>query len=555
MTVISTSTRVIQGSACRSARQKLQQALAALHVSEVSTMLAVAEFSEIYRRLPIGSTLLLSLQLDQQRVHFSLQSELAQQDADNLELRSEHFQTRRQIGSQRSLTRMEWHANYPVVGSADPMRAETALRQQTAEEIMLQASQTAEALSNTQSRLSSVQEDLRIAADIQQRMLVSKDKLESLSPWLDCYAYMVPCRDIGGDFYDLIRLDADHIALVVGDVSGKGIPAAMMMATCITLLRAYTESFRSASRIMRKINPRLIEGNEDDCMFTTLFLGIMNCHRNTLTYCNAGHNPAILHRRDGSILRLDDVHGPAVGVMHNVEYEETRVPIHTGDRLLLYTDGASETFSEKGELYGDERLASFCGRSPHELASQRLLAQLLRDLKRFRGAEQPHDDVTVVCLKRLVNPERDLATIQVDCDADSAGMADLMKQADTFCNLHGISQGISGRLQLVLDELLINVVNYGSQNAEVLARITLSLRLQSDLLVVELKDTGKPFNPFALAEPDTDLSLEEREVGGLGVFMVRALTQSFSYNYEDPYNFVRLEIDCSGTAAEAGAQR
>jgi sigma-B regulation protein RsbU (phosphoserine phosphatase) len=413
---------------------------------------------------------------------------------------------------------------------------------------MLQASQTAEALTTTQSRLSSVQEDLRIASDIQQRMLVSKDKLESLSPWLDCYAYMVPCRDIGGDFYDLIRLDADHVAIVVGDVSGKGIPAAMMMATCITLLRAYTESFRSASRIMRKVNPRLIDGNEDDCMFTTLFLGIMNCHRNTFTYCNAGHNPAILQRSDGSILRLDDIHGPAVGVMHNVEYEETRVPIHAGDRLLLYTDGASETFSDKGELYGDERLATLCAKSSNEQPSQKLLSQLLRDLKRFRGTEQPHDDVTVVCVKRLANPESDLATMQVDCAADAAGMASLMQQADGFCEQQSINPEISGRLQLVLDELLMNVVSYGSEGAAAIARINLSLRLQSDLLVVEIRDTGKPFNPFALAEPDTDLTIEERELGGLGVFMVRSLTQSFSYNYEEPYNFVRLEIDCANGA-------
>ena len=545
MTLISTSTRVIQGSACRSARQKLQQALMALRVGEVSRMLAVASFSEIYRQLPVGSSLELTLQLDGRRLGLNLSTELSAQDAEHHSPQADHFHCRRQMGAQRGLTRLEWQASYQVDPSADPAEAKRALQQQTAEEIMLQASQTAEALTTTQSRLSSVQEDLRIASDIQQRMLVSKDKLESLSGWLDCYAYMVPCRDIGGDFYDLIRLDADHVAIVVGDVSGKGIPAAMMMATCITLLRAYTESFRSASRIMRKVNPRLIDGNEDDCMFTTLFLGIMNCHRNTFTYCNAGHNPAILQRRDGSILRLDDIHGPAVGVMHNVEYEETRVPIHAGDRLLLYTDGASETFSDKGDLYGDERLATLCARSSSDQPSEKLLSQLLRDLKRFRGTEQPHDDVTVVCVRRLENPENDLATMQVESPADAEGMASLMQQADGFCQRQGINAEISGRLQLVLDELLMNVVSYGSEGAANIARISLSLRLQSDLLVVEIKDTGKPFNPFALAEPDTDLTIEERELGGLGVFMVRSLTQSFSYNYEEPYNFVRLEIDCA----------
>jgi sigma-B regulation protein RsbU (phosphoserine phosphatase) len=136
---------------------------------------------------------------------------------------------------------------------------------------------------------------------------VSRDRLKRIHPAIDCHAYMVPCRDIGGDFYDVINLDTDHVAVVVGDVSGKGITAAMMMATCMTLLRAYCESFRAPSRIMRKINPRLIEGNEQDCLFTTLFLAILNLEKNSLTYCNAGHNPALLQRSDGSIEELDDV--------------------------------------------------------------------------------------------------------------------------------------------------------------------------------------------------------------------------------------------------------
>ena len=538
---------VLEGEAYRSAREKLWQALQALGVSAVNRALAVAEFSQLYRQLPAGGSIQITLLVDAHQATLMIQ---ATATANGLRPQPElgHFQVRHGDTRERSGLELEWVQHYPLEGVVDRNAAKACLESNSSEDILIQANQIAAALSSTQSRLSSVQEDLRIAADIQQRMLVSKHKLERVSPWLDCHAYMLPCRDIGGDFYDLIRLDADHVAVVIGDVSGKGISAAMMMATCITLLRAYTESFRSASRIMRKVNPRLIDGNEQDCMFTTLFLGIMNCHRNTLTYCNAGHNPAVLQRQDGTIVHLNDIHGPAVGVFTNVEYEETRVPIYSGDRLILYTDGASETFNEAGDLYSDARLSEFCQRAPLHVSSQRLIGNLLHDLTRFSGGEQPHDDVTLVCVRRLDNPEHDLATMLEEVDADRDGMAALMRRADGFCQQHGISDDISGRLQLVLDELLMNVVSYGSEQEGATARVSLSLRLQSRLLVVELRDTGKPFNPFALAEPDTDLSLEERELGGLGVFLVRSLSQSFSYNYEEPYNFVRLEIDCNPSA-------
>ncbi|MFM2080986.1 MAG: serine phosphatase RsbU, regulator of sigma subunit [Cyanobacteriota bacterium] len=400
-------------------------------------------------------------------------------------------------------------------------------------------------LSSGPGSLSSVQEDLRIAADIQQRMLLSKQRLKAVSSSLDCYAFMVPCRDIGGDFFDLIQLDADHIAVVIGDVSGKGFPAAMMMATCITLLRAYFESFRSPSRIMRKVNPRLIDGNEEECLFTTLFLGMINCHRNSFTYCNAGHNPPLLQRSDGSIEELSDIHGPAVGVMEAVEYEETRIRLDVGDRLLLYTDGASETFNGSGELYGSGRLVQFMRGAPLRQPSRRTLSNLLFDLTCFSGNELSHDDITLVCVQRRGEAHGDQASLLEECPANHAGMAQLMQAADRFCQEQEIGAEISGRLQLALDELLVNVVSYGQGQAELAPRLILSLRYREGLLIVELRDTGLPFNPFAIAEPDTDLSLDERDPGGLGVFLVRTLTESFSYSYEAPYNIVHLEIVCA----------
>lgn len=545
-TSITTLIPVIEGTAYRSSRGKYHQALSVLGISEVSASLAASEFSEFYRSLPSGQTIELELNLLNESVQTSLSIDVKPQDVQSLLLQLQHLQLQRDEADSRQSRnqRLILQRTYRAENQGNIEAASGVLQSKTAEEHLLSANATQEALTSTQNRLSSVQEDLRIAADIQQRMLLSRQRLQSIHAQLDCHACMVPCRDIGGDFYDVMRLDADHVAVIVGDVSGKGIFAAMMMATCITLLRAYCESFRSPSRIMRKINPRLIEGNESECLFTTLFLGMINCHRNSFTYCNAGHNPGLLRRRDGSILELNDVHGPAVGVMERVEYEETRLHFDIGDRLLLYTDGASEAFNPRGDLYGVERLHRYYERSSPRWESSQLLEHILTDLNNFSNGEIAHDDVTLVGIRRHQDEEIQEITTRISCEASPEGMTELMQQTESFCLQQQIQMDTIGRLQLVLDELVINVVRYGQGEEVTKPIIKLDLRLRQNLLVVELRDTGVPFNPFALAEPDTDLSIEERDLGGLGVFLVRGLTRNFSYTYDTPWNCVRLEIDC-----------
>lgn len=547
-TTLQRSVPVIGGRAYQSARQRLHRVLDALRIPEVSSAVAVAEFSQLYRSLAPGSAIrtVLACEPPWLDLRLEVEGEDAADAANNV------FPSRRleELPAGGDQPRLRMCRTYPLDGQADLLSAERLLQHSTTEELEEAASQTRQALSRTQDHLSSVQEDLKIAADIQQRMLASREKLRQIHPGTDCHAYMVPCRDIGGDFFDVISLDTDHVAVVVGDVSGKGITAAMMMATCITLLRAYTESFRAPSRIMRKINPRLIEGNEVDCLFTTLFLGIINLQKNSLTYCNAGHNPALLQRVDGQIEELGVIHGPAVGVIDHVPYEQERVPFNPGDRLLLYTDGASETFNNQGDLYGNERLVDYCRRTPLTTPARKFLSGLLMDLNVFSGTELSHDDVTLLAICRDQASQRPVVSSEHEQPATVEGMARLMAASDAFCQEQSIPSEISGRLQLVLDELLVNVVSHGSGSSQQQPTIRLLLRHlpEDQLLVVEIRDDGIPFNPFALAEPDTDLSIEERELGGLGIFLVRALARTFSYSHEAPWNTVLLEIHCNPEA-------
>lgn len=542
---------VLDGYAFRGSRGKLHQVLRLLGVPPVGAALAVADYSTLYRALGVGAVIELDLELQVSRLILRLQGGCSSQQVPSLREQLPSLSILGNEGSGSVDCGYLLQRSFPLNQLPDWEGAAQLLLARTAEEQLQLASLTEQELSTTQTQLNTVQDDLRIAAQIQQRMLVSGERLQTISALVDCHAVMVPCLDIGGDFYDVMALDADHIAVVIGDVSGKGVTAAMMMATCMTLLRAYGESFRSPSRIMRKVNSRLIQGNEAECLFTTLFFGMINCRRNSITYCSAGHNPSLLLRGDGELEILDVVHGPALGVIEGVEYEETRLEFQPGDRLLLYTDGVSEAFAPDAQLYGFDRLIDFCRGAPKPCGSVEMITSLTDDLKAFCAGEVAHDDVTIVSVSRHL--DREIAEIcQVFSNAASLqGMADLMREVDGFCQQQTIDADVSGRLQLVLDELLVNVVRYGGADGAEVPRIEIDLRLRETLLIVELRDTGIPFNPFALAEPDTDLDVNERGEGGLGVFFVRALTSNFSYFYDSPWNCVRLEIELTQDSASS----
>jgi anti-sigma regulatory factor (Ser/Thr protein kinase) len=167
------------------------------------------------------------------------------------------------------------------------------------------------------------------------------------------------------------------------------------------------------------------------------------------------------------------------------------------------------------------------------------------DLNLFSGTELSHDDITLVAVQRYQKREQRMIKFDREEPASYEGMAAIMAASDDFCAQQQIGPSISGRLQLVLDELLVNVVSHGAGDSDEMPTIRLLLRYLPDdnRLVVEILDNGIPFNPFALAEPDTDQSIDDRQQGGLGIFFVRSLAKSFSYSFEPPWNCVLLEID------------
>ncbi len=239
-----------------------------------------------------------------------------------------------------------------------------------------------------------MQKELEIAREIQQSFLPdSSPHIDGM----DLAAFNLPALEIGGDFYDFIQLSRDRWGLVIADVSGKGVPAALFMALSRTLIRASTASNPAALDAIAQANRLLCEDSKT-AMFVTLFYAILDSKKRTLTYVNAGHNPPMLLQGEPPKTILLKTRGIALGVMDGADMESAEIEMKSGDVLVLYTDGVTEAVNEKDEEFGPERLAGLI-RDNRSLSAQEMIEKIKEEVIAFSGSEPQYDDITLMVLK------------------------------------------------------------------------------------------------------------------------------------------------------------
>lgn len=240
-----------------------------------------------------------------------------------------------------------------------------------------------------------IESELDIARSIQLGLL--PDPLElSPHPSLSLKAVMLPAKEVGGDLYDYFMLSDRALCFVIGDVSGKGVPAALFMAITRTLVRSAGRNASDPSQMIQIINDRLSETNPK-LMFTTLFLGVLDLDTGELDYVNAGHPPPILITREGRAVKLEGRGGPACGVMKNLPYRSFSVHLDSGDTLLGYTDGVTEAVDGEGTQYGEARLLDILAHPVKE--AEEATARLLADVENFTAGTEPFDDITLIAVR------------------------------------------------------------------------------------------------------------------------------------------------------------
>ena len=250
------------------------------------------------------------------------------------------------------------------------------------------------------SQLESLKGDLAIASEIQQAILPRHyPPFLDLVDHIDIAASMTPAKDVGGDFYDFFRIDDDHIGFVIADVSGKGIPAAIFMAVSRTLIRATGIRGGSPADCITYSN-RLLAQESVDCMFVTVFYGIIDVNTGAVTYCNAGHNPPYILKHKGDISPLPMSTDPMAGAIDGITYHEGTLKLEKGDALVMFTDGVTEAMNTANEEFGEQRLED----TLEDVAMhncQQMVDAIKADVAAFAGEAEQSDDITVLALKRL----------------------------------------------------------------------------------------------------------------------------------------------------------
>ena len=245
----------------------------------------------------------------------------------------------------------------------------------------------------TKEALASIQKELDIATRVQLSLI--PDDLELSGPF-PASGYMTPAKEVGGDFFDLFRLDEKRIGVAIADVSGKGVPAALFMVMARTLLRSTVFHIDSPAAVLEYMNDYL-EKNNDEQLFVTLFYGILDEANGTLTYSTGGHNPPIVADSKGTRV-LEQTEGAVLALIDDLVYSETTVLLEDGSRIIMMTDGIPEAFNGEGEAFGDDRTLETIdalnpGQSPEED-----IKQLIDAVEEFVGDAPQFDDITCVVL-------------------------------------------------------------------------------------------------------------------------------------------------------------
>jgi sigma-B regulation protein RsbU (phosphoserine phosphatase) len=380
--------------------------------------------------------------------------------------------------------------------------------------------------------------ELNFARDIQISMLPLMFPAFPDRKEVSVSAALESAREVGGDFYDFYFLDDDHLAFIVGDVSGKGAPGALMMAVSKTLIKSRAADDSEPASILTHVNDELSEDNVSS-MFVTVFLAVLNVRTGEMVYTNAGHNPPYIRRKDGSIQKIDAFHGPVIGAMPGMPYGQDRDKLNEGDVILVYSDGVTEAFNKEEELFSEVRLEELL-KSQSLDSDANVVVGTQEALREYVGQAEQSDDITLLAVQFLLGPEEmetEELHITIKNRYEDMGIVD--EQFTAFAEENELPDSVRQAMSIVLDELLNNVISYAYQG-EKERDIEVEFELSGRRLVLTIKDSGVPFNPFASKSPDITESIEERAIGGLGIHMVRNMMDDYSYQRQINKNVVTL---------------
>ena len=377
--------------------------------------------------------------------------------------------------------------------------------------------------------------ELSIASQIQEGSIPSIFPAYPDRNEFDIYASMTPAKEVGGDFYDFFLIDDDHLGLVMADVSGKGVPAALFMMVTKILVSEIAKTGIPTNEVLSAVNSRICEHNKAE-MFVTVWLGILEISTGILRASNAGHEYPAIKRADGKFELFKDKHGFVVGGMDGVKYSEYEVKLSKGDTIFLYTDGVTEATNSNNELFGNDRLTDVLNIKA-DCDTKELLSCVKSEIDKFVGNAPQFDDITMMALKYFGVEKVKELTIDATVENISKVTDFVNEQLEAYdCNMKAQMQ-----IDVAIDELFSNIAHYAYDPDVGPATVRVETLENPLSVIITFIDNGKPYDPLEKIDPDVTLSAEERDIGGLGIFLVKKTMDDVSYEYKNGQNILTIK--------------
>jgi len=377
-----------------------------------------------------------------------------------------------------------------------------------------------------------MENELHIASEIQMAMIPKTFPPFPERKDLDLAASIIPAKEVGGDLYDFFIRD-EKLFFCIGDVSGKGIPASLVMAVTRSLFRAMSAHEDSPAKIVSSMNNSMSETNESS-MFVTFFCGVLDLSAGQLRYCNAGHNPPMI--LTDAIRMLPVEANLPLGILKGMNYIEQATPFRYDDALFLYTDGLSEAENASQEQFGEARIEKALHGRKH---SADHLENIKQQVSLFVGDAPQSDDLTMLFIHYLPKEETLQQERHLVLHNDIQQIPQLADFVETIAHEKHLSQSLAMGINLALEEAVSNVILYAYPK-ETDGLVDVEAILRKDSLEFIIVDSGVPFDPTVAPDVDITLSAEERSIGGLGIHLVRELMDSVSYERKDEKNYLRM---------------
>ncbi|MCR5642328.1 MAG: SpoIIE family protein phosphatase [Prevotella sp.] len=401
-----------------------------------------------------------------------------------------------------------------------------------------------EELQNTTAQKASIERDLHIASGIQMGMLPKKFPARTDCDDVQIYASLTPAKEVGGDLFDFYFRD-EKLFFCIGDVSGKGVPASLVMAVTRTVFRTVSAHESKPDRIMTLMNEAIADMNESN-MFVTLFIGVLDLPTGRIRYCNAGHDAPLLVGVGVGILACDS--NIPVGVFSSWKYTLQEAQIFTGTTIFLYTDGLTEAEDANHAQFQMERVNEVAIRALDQQQQEpRQFIGLMTDaVHNFVGDAEQSDDLTMMAIQYIRQQRDVLMRKNLVLPNNTEEVPRLAAFVEEVCEAVGFGPALTMQINLAIEEAVVNVMNYAYPSG---TRGDVSIEASSNdvRLKFTIIDSGSPFDPTARSEVDTTLSANDRPIGGLGIHLVRQIMDSINYERVDNLNILTLRKNIQNT--------